>query len=72
MREAISLDDIRKMVQTATYDELPEFLAQHREYASRMGFSMPMDTPAQRERAQDVMRKVQKIQGTGVPRGMEM
>jgi probable F420-dependent oxidoreductase len=72
MREAITLDDIRKMVQTATYDELPEFLAQHREYASRMGFSMPMDTPAQRERAQDVMRKVQKIQGTGVPRGMEM
>ncbi len=72
MREAITLDDIRKMVQTAKFDELPQFLAQNREYASRMAFSMPMDTPAQRERAQDIMAKVQKIKPSGVPRGMEM
>lgn len=72
MREAITLDDIRKMVQTAKYDELPQFVAQNREYASRMAFSMPMDTPAHRERATDIMAKLQKIQPAGVPRGMEM
>ena len=72
MRDAISIDDILKMVQTAKYDDLPKFLADHREYASQMGFSMPRSTPAQRERANDVMSRVRALQLPQVPRGMAM
>ena len=72
MREAISTDDILKMVQTAKYDDLPAFLSKNREYASRMGFSMPMTTPEQRERANDVMTKVRALRLPQVPRGMAM
>jgi probable F420-dependent oxidoreductase len=72
MREAITHDDLLRMVQTTTYDRLPEFLAEHREYASRMGFGMPMATPAQRERAKDVMQRLQKLQLPAVPRGLEL
>ena len=72
MREAISIDDIRKMVQTAKYDDLPKFLSENREYASSMGFSMPMATPAERERAKDIMTKVRALKLPQVPRGMAM
>ena len=72
MREAISIDDILKMVQTSRYDDLPKFLTEHREYAASMGFSMPMGTPAQQERANDVMAKVRALRLPLVPRGMAM
>ena len=72
MREAITIDDILKMVQTAKYDDLPKFLAENREYASSMAFTMPMATPQQRERAQDIMNKIRTVKLPQVPRGMAM
>ena len=35
------------VAQTSTYDDFPEFLQQHREYASRVSFAMPRKTPEQ-------------------------
>ncbi|MCZ6890756.1 MAG: TIGR03617 family F420-dependent LLM class oxidoreductase [Gammaproteobacteria bacterium] len=72
MRETVTLDDLMKLAQTCTYDEFPQFLTEHREYATRMGFSMPTETPEQRERFQDVLAKVQAVENSGIPRGLEI
>jgi len=68
MRDIISLDAIRELAQTTTYDQLPKFLQEHREYASRMGFGMPRNTPEQRERATAIMKEVQEVRTQRVPR----
>jgi len=70
MREAITHDDLLKMVEIVRWDAFPDFLREHREYASRMGFAMPMGTAAERERARDLMTRVQKLELPGVPRGL--
>ena len=57
--------------QTSTYDKLPEFIAEHREYASRIGLAMPTNTPEQRERLAHVLKTVQAIETPRVPRGLE-
>ncbi|HXH23493.1 MAG TPA: TIGR03617 family F420-dependent LLM class oxidoreductase [Dehalococcoidia bacterium] len=72
MRNLVTEDILRTFAQTSTYDKLPEFIRDHREYASRIGFSMPMRTPAERERFQHVMRQIQAIKTPGVPRGLEI
>lgn len=72
MRETVTLDDLRELAQVSTYDKLPEFLAEHREYASRTGFSMPTGTPEERERYRDVMQRVQALETPGAPRGLEL
>ncbi|MCG8589874.1 MAG: TIGR03617 family F420-dependent LLM class oxidoreductase [Proteobacteria bacterium] len=72
MRETVTLDHLRELTQTCTYDGYPEFLAEHREYASRTGLAMPMSTPEQRERFADVLKRVQAAQTSGVPRGLEI
>ena len=71
MQKAIPEDVLRVFAQTSTYDKLPQFLAENREYASRIGVAMPASTPAQRERLAHVMKEVQKVPVTGVPRGLE-
>ena len=63
---------MRELAQTCTYDEYPDFLVRHREYASRTGFTMPMKTPEQRERFADILKRVQSVQTTGIPRGLEL
>ncbi len=70
MRETVTLDHLHELAQTCKYDDYPQFLSQHREYASRTGFAMPADTPAQKERQQDLLRRIQAVQTPGVPRGM--
>jgi probable F420-dependent oxidoreductase len=71
MRKIIPEDVLRVFAQTSTYDKIPQFIAEHREYAARIGLPMPTATPAQRERAQAVMKEVQKTRTSGVPRGLE-
>ena len=72
MRDTVTLDDLNELAQTCTYDELPQFLGEHREYASRSGFAMPRGTPAEEERFQDLLAKVQAVETSGVPKGLEL
>ena len=72
MRDTVTIDDILTLAQTTTYDDLPDFLVEHREYATRTGLGLPRETPAQEERFQDVLKRVQAISNPGVPRGMAM
>ena len=71
MREVIPEDVLRVFAQTSTYDKLPEFIANNREYASRVGVALPTETPEQRERARHILKEVQKVQTPGAPRGLE-
>ncbi len=73
MRDTVTVDDILTLAQTATYDGLPDFLREHREYASRASLGgIPQDTPEQEERFRDILARVQAVETPGVPRGMEM
>ena len=71
MRRIIPEDVLRVFAQTSTYDKLPDFVRQHREYATRIGLAMPAGTPAERERLQHVLKQVQQIEVPRVPRGLE-
>ena len=72
MRDTVTPDDILALAQTSTYDGLPDFLREHREYATRTGLAMPRDTPEREERFRDVLRRVQAVDNPGVPRGLEL
>lgn len=72
MRRIIPEEVLRGFAQTSTYDKLPDFIRNHREYASRIGFGMPTETPEQRERFQHVLKEIQKIETPRVPRGLEI
>ena len=72
MREVITDDELLELAQISTYDRMPEFVRDNREYASLMGFGMRTSTPEQRERASEVMKAVQAVETPGIPRGMEM
>lgn len=68
MRDTVTVDDIFELAETTTYDELPEFMAHNREYATYTSLNMPRDTPAQEERFQDVLARIQAIKVRGRPR----
>lgn len=70
MRRIIPEEVLRGFAQTSTYDRLPEFVREHREYARRMGLAMPARTEAERERLEDVLRRVQAVKTPGVPAGL--
>ena len=72
MRRTVTVDHILALAQTSTYDKLPEFLSEHREYASRTGLGLPRETPQQEERFQDVLHRVQALRTPGVPRGLAL
>ncbi len=72
MREVITDDDLRKLAQTCTYEDYPQFIREHREYASRTGFGMQGETPEKAERAAALMKALQAIENPGIPRGLEM
>lgn len=72
MREIITDDDLLELAETCTWDDYPKFVEQNREYAARMGFNMPTQTPEQKERAKDIMNKLQSLETPGVPRGLEL
>ncbi|MDA1299297.1 MAG: TIGR03617 family F420-dependent LLM class oxidoreductase [Proteobacteria bacterium] len=67
MREVITEDDLRALCQTCTYDEYPQFIKEHREYASLMGFGMPTRTVEEQERAMALMAALRAIENPGVP-----
>ncbi|WP_322796412.1 TIGR03617 family F420-dependent LLM class oxidoreductase [Tepidiforma sp.] len=71
MQRMIPEDVLRVFAQTSTYDKLPEFIANHREYASRITLPLPASTPEQRERAMHIIKQVQAVQVPRVPRGLE-
>jgi probable F420-dependent oxidoreductase len=71
MRRVIPEDVLRTFAQTSTYDKLPDFVKEKREYASRMGLGLPVSTAAERERAAHIMKEVQKVKTSGIPRGLE-
>jgi hypothetical protein len=71
MQKVIPEDVLRTFAQTSTYDKLPEFIAEKREYAARLGLGLPQGTPEQRERAQHIIKEVQKVQVSRVPKGLE-
>jgi len=56
----------------STYDKMPEFLRENREYARMMGFGMRTSSPEQRERAAALMQEIKAIDNPGVPRGLAM
>jgi hypothetical protein len=62
---------LRTFAQTSTYEKLPEFIANKREYATRLGLALPQGTPEQRERAAHIIKDVQKVQVSRVPKGLE-
>jgi probable F420-dependent oxidoreductase len=72
MREAVPLDAVAELAQTCRYDDLPEFLSTHREYASRFNFSMPIRSKEDRERVTEIRRRIQKLSTPRVPRGLEL
>ena len=73
MRDTVTVDDILTLAQTATYDGLPDFFREHREYASRASLGgIARETPEQEERFRDILARVQAVETPGVPRGMEM
>lgn len=68
MRDAVPLEAIAELAQTCRYDDLPDFLMNHREYASRMSVALPSRTPEEKERATDIRRRIQALKMPGVPR----
>ena len=70
MRETGTIDHLMELAHTCKYDDYPQFLSEHREYASRVGFGMPTDTPEQEERSLNLMRQIQAIETPGAPRGL--
>ncbi len=72
MRSTVQPDDILELAQTCTYDELPDFLREHREYASTTGVAMPRNTPEEREHHKHVMGQIQNIASNKEPRGLEL
>jgi probable F420-dependent oxidoreductase len=70
MREAVPLEAVAELAQTCRYDDLPQFLAEHREYASRIGVDLRLpDDPG---RAAELRRAVQAVETSGVPAGLEL
>ena len=72
MRETVTLDALYELAQTTTYDDLPTFLTEHREYASRIGLNLPRQTDEEKERYQYIFDKVKELENPGIPRGMGM
>jgi probable F420-dependent oxidoreductase len=71
MQKVIPEAVLRTFAQTSTYDKLPEFLANKREYAAKVGVALPAGTPEQRERAKHILKECQKVQVSRVPKGLE-
>jgi probable F420-dependent oxidoreductase len=68
MQEVITDDDILELAETCKFDDYANFVTNHREYATRMGFSMPTGSSAEKERARDIMNQLQAVQTPGIPK----
>lgn len=67
MRELIPEEVLRGFAQTATYEELPRFVAEKLEYARQMMLALPDRGEEQRKRAEEIRRAVQAVATPGVP-----
>lgn len=72
MREVITDDELLELAQVSTYDNMPKFIRENREYAGQMGFGGRGGAPADKDRADALMKELQAIKTPGVPRGLEM
>ncbi|MEM7019938.1 MAG: TIGR03617 family F420-dependent LLM class oxidoreductase [Pseudomonadota bacterium] len=72
MRDTVTIDDLLELAQTCKYDDYPQFISEHREYANRTMAFMRTSTEAERERYSDLVKQVQAVQTPGVPRGLEI
>lgn len=72
MEQVIPGDVLHEFAQTSTYDNLPNFIQKHREYAKRIHFSMPLRNEHERERFQQILKQIQQIETPGVPVGLEI
>jgi probable F420-dependent oxidoreductase len=68
MERIIPEDVVRGFAQTSTYDKLPDFVREHREYASRVGFLMPTRTAEERARASSCLRAPRKSARASITR----
>ncbi len=66
MKAIITDEELLKLTQVTSYANMPTFLKENREYASNMGFGI------QGESTKDLMKEIQALETTGVPRGLEM
>ena len=71
-KEVITDEELLELAQVSTYDDMPDFIRENREYARLMGFGLRAAGPDQKERTQSLMKELQEIETSGVPRGMEM
>jgi len=67
MREVIPEEVLRGFAQTATYEELPRFVAEKREYAKQMMLALPARSEEQRKRSEQIRRTIQAVATPGVP-----
>ncbi|MCB1647100.1 MAG: TIGR03617 family F420-dependent LLM class oxidoreductase [Pseudomonadales bacterium] len=72
MKQVITDEELLELAQVSTYDNMPAFLAENREYASQMGFSLRNSSAEQRDRLTALMQQIQAVKTPGVPRGLEM
>ena len=72
MHDTVEADHILELADTCTWDQLPGFLAERREYATRTGLGIRRETPDQQERANELLKRVQAVDNPGVPRGLEI
>jgi hypothetical protein len=61
MIESVPLDVVREFAVTSTYDDLPDVLSKRMDYATRVSFDAPSDTPEGQARLADLIKRVQAI-----------
>ena len=71
MQDIITEDDLRKLADTCTWDDYPEFVRTRREYASQMGFGRGTGKPARADEAAALMQALQSVETPGIPAGLE-
>jgi len=67
MKEVITDEELLELTQISTFDGLPQFVRDHREYASSMAFGFRAGSP---EQTQARMQELQAVKTPGVPRGL--
>ena len=61
MIESVPMDVVREFAITSTYDNLPDVLAKRMDYATRVSFDAPSETPEEEARLAELIRRVQAI-----------
>jgi probable F420-dependent oxidoreductase len=61
MVESVPLDVVREFAVTSTYENLPDVLTKRMDYATRVSFDAPSDTPEDEARLIDLISRVQAI-----------